>query len=134
MVHTTLHPDIILWSIEDKKIIVVELTMPWEDSCEVAHERKSLKYQPLVQECKDKVWQAWLFPVEVGYRGFPAKSVGRLFSALSDLATTTDPPLYRVEMSNEGWCSHLKTSASWKIGKKPKQRMAGVVVPCTGSL
>lgn len=27
-------------------------------------------------------WQAWLFPVEVGCRGFPAKSVWRMFTAI----------------------------------------------------
>lgn len=57
VVHTALCPDIILWS-----------------ACEEAHERKALKYQPLIQECRDKGWQAWLFPVEVGCRGFPANS------------------------------------------------------------
>ncbi len=75
VVHTALHTDIVLWSIKDHKIILIELTVPWEEICEEAYERKALKYQPLIQECKDKGWQAWLFLVEIGCRGFPAKSV-----------------------------------------------------------
>lgn len=56
--------------------------MPWEEGCEEAHERKALKYHMLIQKCKNKVWQAWLFPVVIGCRGFPAKSAWWLLSAL----------------------------------------------------
>lgn len=63
-----------LWSTKDQKIILVKLTVPWEEDCEEAHQRKALKYESLVQDCKDKGWQVWLFPVEIGCRGFPAKS------------------------------------------------------------
>lgn len=31
VVHTTLRSDIVLWSIKDQKIILVELTAPWEE-------------------------------------------------------------------------------------------------------
>ena len=64
VVYTTLHPDIILWSTEDQKMILVELTVQWEGGYEETHERKALKYQSLVQECKDKGWYAWLFAIQ----------------------------------------------------------------------
>ncbi|XP_070684724.1 alpha-2-macroglobulin-like [Pempheris klunzingeri] len=57
------------WNLEKKKIILIGLTAPWEDGCEEAYERKATKYQGLVNQCRDKGWQAWLFPVEVGCRG-----------------------------------------------------------------
>lgn len=75
VVHTALRPDILLWSNKDFQIILIELTVPWEEGCEEALKRKALKYTPLIQECKNKGWQVWLFPVEVGCKGFPAKSV-----------------------------------------------------------
>ena len=56
-------------------MIAIELTNPREDNCENAHDRKSLKYADLMADCKDKGWSVWLFPVEVGWRGFPAQSV-----------------------------------------------------------
>lgn len=62
-----------LWSTKDQKIMLVELTVPWEEGCEEAHESKALKYQPLIQDCRDKGLQASGFPMEVGCRGFPAK-------------------------------------------------------------
>ena len=70
VVQTTLSPDIVLWSKTRKKLIVIELTVPWETRCEVAYERKKAKYTELLDLCKEKGWRTWLFPVEVGARGF----------------------------------------------------------------
>ena len=58
-VQTSLRPDLVLWSEESKKIILIELMVPWEDGCREAYERKASKYQDL--QCRDKEWQAWLF-------------------------------------------------------------------------
>lgn len=68
---TTRRPDIIMWSPEGKKIILVELTVLWEEACEESAERKKAKYQQLVQDCRDKGWRTWLMTVEVGCRGPP---------------------------------------------------------------
>lgn len=56
---TTLRPDIIMWSKEGRKVILVELTVPWEEGCEEAAERKKAKCQQLVQDCQDKGWTMW---------------------------------------------------------------------------
>ena len=42
-------PDAALWSEEPKKIILIELTVPWEEGCDQAFEWKSAKYQDLLQ-------------------------------------------------------------------------------------
>lgn len=39
--------------------------MPWEEGSDEAHERKSLKYQDFIKECRVKGWQLCLFPLEV---------------------------------------------------------------------
>lgn len=54
VVHTTLRPDIVLWSTKDQKIILVELTVPWKKGCVEAHESKAAKYLQLAQDCRDK--------------------------------------------------------------------------------
>ena len=59
--------------------LYLELTVPWEDSHEEAYERKKGKYAELMEACRRK---GWLFPVEVGCRGFPAQSVWKMLSAL----------------------------------------------------
>ena len=118
IVTSTLRPDIVLWSEKGKKIIMIELTVPWEEGCEEAHERKALKYQPLLQECRDKGWQAWLFPVEVGCRGFPAKSVWQLMAALGlpnrDKRKTARRLSEEAERASS-WIWHRREEAHWRF-------------------
>ena len=51
---TRLRPDIILYSQSKKLIIILELTVPWEDRMEEARERKKSKYEELVKTVKIK--------------------------------------------------------------------------------
>ncbi|KAI8496638.1 hypothetical protein Bbelb_252930 [Branchiostoma belcheri] len=51
---TNLKPDVVLWSTQTKQIVLVELTVPWEERIEEAYERKALKYQNLLQNCVEK--------------------------------------------------------------------------------
>ena len=87
VVQTTLRPDIELWSKTEKKLIVIELTVPCETRCEEAYERKKDKYTELLDFCKQKGWRTWLFPVEEGVRGFCSPSVCRLMTAVGTSGT-----------------------------------------------
>ncbi|XP_078603950.1 uncharacterized protein LOC144877779 [Branchiostoma floridae x Branchiostoma japonicum] len=80
---TTLRPDIVLWSPTQRTVVIVELTVPWEENVQAAFERKKLKYQDLVQQCVENSWRALLYPVEVGCRGFVGTSITRLCRELS---------------------------------------------------
>ena len=64
IVPTNLRPDMVLWSAA-MKIIIIELTVPWEERCGEANERKRTKYDELMTVCRGKGWQTWSFPVEV---------------------------------------------------------------------
>lgn len=77
-----IHEDLFLWSEEAKKISLIELTVPWEEGCNQAFERKNAKHQDFLHDCRGKGWQAWLFPVEVGCRGFILPSVWRMLTAI----------------------------------------------------
>ena len=81
-IQTTLRPDIVIWSDNDKCLFMVELTVPWESRCEEAYDRKKANYSDLQEQCKQKGWRMCLFPVEIGARGFPAQSLWKMFSAL----------------------------------------------------
>ena len=71
---TLLRPDIVIWSTSSKEVIIGELTVPWEDNIDDAHERKLTKYAELRGECSDRGWRASCYPFEVGCRGFIAFS------------------------------------------------------------
>ena len=67
---------------QSKTLVAIELTVSFEESCEEAHDRKSLKYAELMADCKDKGWNFRLFPVEVGCREFSVQSVWKLLTRL----------------------------------------------------
>ncbi|KAK7886737.1 hypothetical protein WMY93_026358 [Mugilogobius chulae] len=82
IVSTNLRPDLVLWSPSLRKVLIVELTVPWEDSVDEAYERKSLKYSDLAAEAEQRGWKARVYPVEVGCRGFVSRSTIKLLKDL----------------------------------------------------
>ncbi|KAI8490494.1 hypothetical protein Bbelb_317620 [Branchiostoma belcheri] len=63
---TTLRPDIVLCSSVQKTVLVIELTIPWEENIQAAYERKELKYQELVQlQCVENGWRSLLYPISL---------------------------------------------------------------------
>ncbi|CAM4625186.1 unnamed protein product [Leuciscus chuanchicus] len=72
---TSLRPDMVLLSRSTKTIIVVELTVPWEERLATSHQLKKAMYQDLVDEAVLKGWHATSHFTEVSCRGLPAKSV-----------------------------------------------------------
>ncbi|KAK0148843.1 hypothetical protein N1851_010754 [Merluccius polli] len=79
---TTLRPDLLLISEASKQIVLLELTVPWEDRIEEANERKRAKYAELVEECRSNGWRARCEPIEVGCRGFAGQSLCRAYNIL----------------------------------------------------
>ena len=42
-----------IWSEEEKEVLLVELTVPHEDNISSAHERKENRYEALEGECEE---------------------------------------------------------------------------------
>ena len=63
-----------LYSECERIVYFFELTIPFEDAIEEAFERKKLKYAVLAVEVRERGGQAHTRPVEIGARGFVAKS------------------------------------------------------------
>ena len=71
---TTKHLDIVIWSVKAKKVFVIELTAPFEENFDWAHQRKLEKYEDLREQCVRNGWITNVFPIEVRCRGFIANS------------------------------------------------------------
>ncbi|MDF4285595.1 hypothetical protein P3436_25190, partial [Vibrio parahaemolyticus] len=82
IVSTSQRPDIVLWSVSQRIVYFIELTVPWEDSVEEAYERKKLRYADLRAEAEQRGWKTRICPVEVGCRGFIARSAVSLLGNL----------------------------------------------------
>ena len=93
---------------------MVELTVPWEEGCEKVSERKTSKYQQLVNNCREN---GWLFPVEVGCRGFPAQTVWNLLTRVRLRGQIRRKAVQRLGEDAEKppcWLWHKKKEAvSW---------------------
>ncbi|TWW77850.1 uncharacterized protein LOC130535078 [Takifugu flavidus] len=84
---TSLRPDMIITSEASKHLIMLELTVPWEERIEEANERKRAKYQELVEECRGRGWRTFYEPIEVGCRGFAGRSLCKAFGRLGITGT-----------------------------------------------
>lgn len=54
---TTLKPDIVLVSETTRQVVLLEVTVPWEDWMKEAFERKKAKYEELAGECRSRGWR-----------------------------------------------------------------------------
>jgi len=72
----------VLISEASKQIVLLELTVPWDDRIEEANKRKREKYAELVEECRRNGWRARCQPIEMGCRGFAGRSLCRAYNTL----------------------------------------------------
>ncbi|XP_062272394.1 LOW QUALITY PROTEIN: uncharacterized protein LOC133978067 [Scomber scombrus] len=79
---TSLRPDMIITSEASRHLIMLELTVPWEERIEEANERKRAKYQELVEDCRGRGWRTFYEPIEVGCSGFAGRSLCKVLSRL----------------------------------------------------
>jgi hypothetical protein len=82
-VNTNQRTDIVIWSKLTRQVIIIELTVPWEERIEEAQrKRKRLKYEELIAECAERKWKTWSMPVEVSCKGFVCQSLWRMTKTL----------------------------------------------------
>ena len=110
-------PDLVLWSVSLKLIILIELTVPAERNVMQAYDRKLQRYGGpggLEGDCRDAGWAVELMPMEVGTLGFISQSTVRackklgawsneLRRALEDVALRASYVLF-LERKSPGWC------------------------------
>ena len=118
---TRLRPDILLRSKTTTQFVLLELTVPWEERIEEANERKTAKYQPLVEECQQRGWKTWNLPIEVGSRGLAGQSLLRAYSTLCITGMTRKKAIADICRQGE--------AASWWLWQKREQRCTANPVP-----
>ena len=67
---TNLIPDICYLMTNEKELIVIELTVPFELNIENAHTRKTNKYSPLISDIESKGYKVKFIALEIGSRGY----------------------------------------------------------------
>ena len=76
IMQTSLRPDLVIYSNNTKQVILLELTVPTEDNIVQWHVKKEDKYEKLIDDIRMNQWRGYVFGIEVGSRGYVAKSLG----------------------------------------------------------
>jgi hypothetical protein len=76
-------PDILIWSERLKRLLIVELTVPCEENITSWHAKKRERYTPDAEHAQSCGWDVDILPIEVGARGFVAKSFLPLLKAIN---------------------------------------------------
>ena len=74
IIQTSLHPDVVIYSNTIKQVFVLELTVPMEDNIVQRHIVKENKYARLHDDLNINQWTGQIFGLDVGSRGYVAKS------------------------------------------------------------
>ena len=99
----------------DRKLVMVELTVPWETRCD---KDNMAKYTELQEQCRRRGWSTWLFPVEIGCRGFPAEYVWRMLGKLGIKAGDRKRGVWRLRQAAEK-ASNWLCMKSWSLTTGP---------------
>ena len=79
---TPQRPDIVIWSVQTKRVLNGELTCPAEEGIAAAQARKSARYSDLNCAAKVRGWTAEVATIKAGARGFIAKTLPHLLKRL----------------------------------------------------
>ncbi|XP_069125457.1 uncharacterized protein [Argopecten irradians] len=115
IVPTNLRPHTVLWSPGTKKVIIIELTVPWEERCSEAHERKRAKYEAQLTECREQGWHNGTTLLRLDAEDSP-HSLWRMLSALGLSSRTRRTVVQRMAKAAERsscWVWMKKDTSSW---------------------
>ena len=79
---TSQRPDIVIWSAKFECFLNIELTCPAEEGIEPAQLCKEVRYFDLKCAAKGRQWASKVMTIEVGARGFIARTLPRLLKSL----------------------------------------------------
>jgi len=79
---TSERPDIVIWSVKARSVILIELTCCAEEGVRAAQLRKEVRYHDLVNTVRSSHWNAELLTIEVGARGLVGNGTYRAFLKL----------------------------------------------------
>ena len=102
-------PDLVAVSLKAKRVVIVELTVPFEVRVLERHEYKTAKYEDLCQDLRRAGFKVDFFAVEVGARGFAASSLLAFVRWMGGAATCRHGVVQKLTKAAEDssywiWC------------------------------
>ncbi len=118
--NTQQRPDFIAVNEEEKRLIIMELTVPMESQIDHWHSTKTNKYASLICQVEEKGYQVEFYAAEVGCRGFIPKSMVTFIRSLGTGKKRTKK--LTSELSHAAIKCSLRifqnrTSRFWEVGR-----------------
>ena len=121
-------PDVVIFSLKIKRVLIMELTCGNEENFSNQHQRKSEKYQELCHCVEKAGWTCKLITVEVGCRGLYNDSLLQFYNAVgisprekkksseraAEIALRASYTIY-LSRTNKIW------SDNWELVQVPKE-------------
>ena len=85
------------------------------DECIKTYERKKEKYEPLRAECEDRGWECKVLPVEVGCRGYIARSTASYLRGIGLNGQEQRKATKEIQLAAE-----TSSSWIWQSAKRPR--------------
>ena len=139
---SSLCPDILLFSMSIKRVIIIELICACEENMSQWHEEKSQKYYPLCSLVRSNGWSVYVYATEADAWGFCAESVRSCLCRLgfnNKLCKKTLQTLFSVSLRCSFEICLCQNSKSWSLdhslsmsNKEPMQKKShlnGVSAP-----
>ena len=117
-------PHTVIWSDTVKRVIIVELTVPWEENMEETFWGKKFRYENLRMECEDKGWARQVMPIQVGCRGFISLTTTSYMTRLRPTnrarrRATRQHQTAAERASSWIWSKVRKSTTAWQIAFLP---------------
>ena len=123
-----LRPDIVVYSNSLKLVLHIELTAPCEERFKESNAKKDFSYginSKLELKCRDNGWKVLCFPVEVGARGYAAKSLQYCLRKLGlgrNRSKSISKEAADASLRCSFWIWLLKDSVEWKLSRGFKSK------------
>ena len=130
---TASRPDIVMYSVLKKTVILIELTSPCEENFEDHHFDKIARYEALCVSIRENGWRHHLFAIEVGARGYCAYNVRSCFRrlglntketkvVLSELTSTAIQCSFVIWLNRDNKIWNEQATSTFDISRKAPRK------------
>ena len=114
IIPTSEKPDICIYIPDDNKVILVELTVPFETNFDKARQRKCERYEKIIRDINDAGYQCTLICIEIGSRGVITKENKKQLKKLQSLVRLKQTDFYKQLSKISLICSYAIYNARYE--------------------
>ena len=78
IVTTSQRPDAVVWSDDARQVILLDLTVPWDENFGDAADQKYRRYEELAVACREAGWNTEYYYLAVGCHGYVSRELAKL--------------------------------------------------------